>query len=196
VPHGLAGHGAPGVLAATSHAGRSSSVLIGMNDMLYTQFESPIGPLLLCGDEARLTGLYTAPRCHDETVVGNARRADAPFARVREQLEQYFAGERLEFDLPLSFEGGSPFFQSVWRSLLEIPLGATTTYGEIARKLGRPGAARAVGLANGRNPISVIVPCHRVIGASGGLTGYAGGLDRKRFLLDHEAEVAVAHAVD
>ena len=157
--------------------------------MLYTHFESPIGQLLLCGDEEHLTGLYTAPRCHDPAVVRDARRANAPFARAREQLEQYFAGERLAFDIPLGMRGGSPFFQSVWRSLLEIPFGATTTYGAIAGKLGHPTAARAVGLANGRNPIAIVVPCHRVIGAGGDLTGYAGGLERKRFLLGLEADV-------
>ena len=160
---------------------------MGMKHMLYTHLESPIGKLLLCGDEERLTGLYTAPRCHAAEVVRDARRAQEPFARVRDQLEQYFAGERLEFDVPLSLDGGSPFSQSVWRSLREIPYGATITYGELARKLGHSTAARAVGLANGRNPIAIIVPCHRVIGAGGDLTGYAGGLERKRFLLEHEA---------
>jgi len=169
---------------------------MSMNDMLYTHIESPIGKLLLCGDEERLAGLYTAPRCHDAAVVRGARPATAPFARVREQLEEYFAGERLEFELPLSMDRGSAFFQSVWRELLEIPYGATTTYGELARKLGHPTAVRAVGLANGRNPISIIVPCHRVIGASGSLTGYAGGLERKAFLLRHEAEVAERGVTD
>ena len=105
------------------------------------------------------------------------------FAQVREQLDAYFDGERVEFDVPLSFDGAPAFFESVWRRLLAIPFGATVTYGELARELGRPTAARAVGMANGRNPISVIVPCHRVIGAAGDLTGYAGGLDRKRYLL-------------
>ena len=160
---------------------------MSMNDMLYTHMESPIGTLLLCGDEDGLIGLYTAPRSHDQAVVRDARRADAPFARARDQLEEYFAGERLDFDVPLRLDGGSVFFQSVWRSLLEIPYGATASYGELARKLGRPSAARAVGLANGRNPIAIIVPCHRVIGSGGDLTGYAGGLERKRFLLEHEA---------
>ncbi len=158
-----------------------------MGHSLYTHLESPMGTLLLCGDEARLTGLYTAPRCHHPVRVRGAQKAEEPFARAREQLEQYFAGERLEFDLALSLDGGSAFARSVWRGLLEIPFGATTTYGELARKLGRPAAARAVGLANARNPISIIVPCHRVIGSDGDLTGYAGGLERKRFLLDHEA---------
>jgi methylated-DNA-[protein]-cysteine S-methyltransferase len=160
-----------------------------MNDMLYTHLESPIGRLLLLGDEERLSGLYTAPRALQ--AIQGARRADAPFARARDQLEQYFAGERLAFDVPLSLDRGSAFARSVWRSLLEIPFGATVSYGELARRLGRPAtAARAVGLANGRNPISIIVPCHRVIGATGALTGYAGGLERKRFLLDHEAAMA------
>ncbi|HYB26901.1 MAG TPA: methylated-DNA--[protein]-cysteine S-methyltransferase [Solirubrobacteraceae bacterium] len=157
--------------------------------MLYTHLESPIGRLTLCGDEERLTGLYTAPRRHDPALVRGARRAQEPFARVRDQLEQYFDGERLDFDVPLSLDGGSGFFQSVWQSLLEIPYGTTTTYGKLARKLGHPTAARAVGLANGRNPIAIIVPCHRVIGGGGDLTGYAGGLERKRFLLDHETDV-------
>jgi len=160
--------------------------------MLYTHLESPIGPLLLCGDEHRLTGLYTAPGCHDSPLARDARRAEAPFARVRDELEEYFAGERLKFDIPLGMDGASPFFQSVWAKLLEIPYGATTTYGELARELGRPSAARAVGLANGRNPIAIIVPCHRVVGAGGDLTGYAGGLDRKRFLLEHEAALVKA----
>lgn len=162
---------------------------MSMNDMLYTQLKSPIGTLLLCGDEARLTGLYTAPRRRSD-LARDARRAEAPFAHVREQLEQYFAGERFAFDVPLALDGGSTFFQSVWRELLEIPYGATATYGELARKLGKSAAAaRAVGAANARNPIAIIVPCHRVIGSTGDLTGYAGGLERKRFLLDHEAAI-------
>jgi methylated-DNA-[protein]-cysteine S-methyltransferase len=158
-----------------------------MTHTLYTHVKSPIGKLLLCGDEQRLTGLHTAPCCEHPALLRDARRAETPFARVSEQLEQYFAGERLEFDLPLDFDGASAFCQSVWRSLLEIPFGDTTTYGGLARKLGKPAAARAVGRANARNPISIIVPCHRVIGSTGGLTGYAGGLERKRFLLRHEA---------
>lgn len=160
-----------------------------MNDNLYLHLESPIGRLLLCGDEQRLSRLYTSPRSDDPALVRERRRAEAPFARVREQLEQYFAGERREFDLPLRLEDGSPFFQRVWRRLLEIPFGTTTSYGELARELGNPTGARAVGLANSSNPISIIVPCHRVIGSAGSLTGYAGGLERKQFLLRHEAEV-------
>jgi methylated-DNA-[protein]-cysteine S-methyltransferase len=163
-----------------------------MNSMssLYTRVPSPIGELLLCGDEERLVGLHVAPRSGDPNVVRGWRRADAPFVRVRDQLEEYFEGERREFDVPLSFDGATAFCASVWRSLIEIPFGSTTSYGELARQRGNPGAARAVGLANGRNPIAIIVPCHRVIGSGGGLTGYAGGLERKRYLLRHEAEVS------
>lgn len=161
-----------------------------MNDNLYLHLESPIGRLLLCGDEERLSRLYTSPRSHEPALVRERRRAEAPFARAREQLEQYFAGERCEFDLPLQLEDGSPFLERVWRRLLEIPFGTTTSYGELASELGKPTGARAVGLANGRNPVAIIVPCHRVIGSAGGLTGYAGGLERKRFLLRHEADVA------
>jgi len=104
---------------------------------------------------------------------------------VKRQLEEYFAGERTIFDIPLAPEG-APFEREVWRALEEIPYGETVSYGEIARRVGQPTAARAVGTANGRNPIAVIVPCHRVIGADGSLTGYGGGLERKRLLLELE----------
>jgi methylated-DNA-[protein]-cysteine S-methyltransferase len=156
---------------------------------LYTYTPSPIGRLLLCGDEERLSGLYTAPASGDPDLVRDRRRASAPFARVREQLEAYFAGERVAFDVPLNLDGAPAFSASVWRHLLAIPFGTTVTYGELAQRLGRPTAARAVGMANGRNPIAIIVPCHRVLGSGGGLTGYAGGLERKRYLLRHEADV-------
>ena len=113
---------------------------------------------------------------HDET----------PFVELRRQLDAYFAGELEDFDLRLA-PSGTPFQLQVWRALREIPYGATASYGEIARAVGQPGAARAVGGANNRNPIAIIVPCHRVIGAGGSLTGYGGGLDRKRLLLELEA---------
>ena len=108
---------------------------------------------------------------------------------MRDQLEAYFAGERVEFDVPLDLDEATPFRRSVWSALLEIPYGETVSYGELARRLALPTAARAVGAANGSNPISIIIPCHRVIGSSGDLTGYAGGLERKRYLLRHEADV-------
>jgi len=151
---------------------------------------SPIGRLLLCGDGERLTGLYTLPASDDRARVRGRRRTDTAFASVREQLEEYFDGERVEFGVPLDTDGATPFRRNVWNALLDIPYGATVSYGELARQLGAPNAARAVGAANGSNPISIIVPCHRVIGSAGSLTGYAGGVERKRFLLRHEAEVA------
>ncbi len=107
------------------------------------------------------------------------------FQKVGDQLEAYFAGELTEFDVPLRLEG-STFQRQVWEGLRAIPYGTTCSYGQLADRIGKPGAARAVGLANGRNPIGIIVPCHRVIGAGGGLTGYGGGLDRKKLLLDLE----------
>jgi len=156
---------------------------------LYTYMPSPIGRLLLCGDEGRLTGLYTPPASENEDLVRGRRLSDAAFASVHKQLDAYFAGERVSFDVPLSFDGAPAFYAGVWQQLLEIPFGTTVTYRDLATRLGRPTAARAVGMANGRNPISIIVPCHRVIGSGGDLTGYAGGLERKRYLLHHEAEV-------
>ena len=119
---------------------------------------------------------------------GTAAEDPGPFRTAAEQLEAYFAGDRHEFDLVLA-PTGTPFQLSVWRGLLEIPYGETRSYGQLAARLGNPGGSRAVGLANGRNPVAIVVPCHRVIGADGTLTGYAGGMDRKRLLLDLEAGV-------
>lgn len=152
---------------------------------LYTTLESPIGELLLLGDGRTLHGLYMQ-QGRRPIAVGPAweRSADA-FADVQTRLHEYFAGERTTFDLPLTLDG-TAFECRVWRALGEIPYGETISYGELARRIGQPSAARAVGLANGRNPIAVIVPCHRVIGANGTLTGYGGGLERKRILLELE----------
>jgi len=152
--------------------------------MIHTIADSPIGPLLLAGDDAGLRFLYMAPHAPDPSW----RRDDSALREPAEQLEQYFAGERTAFDLQLAPQG-TAFQQRVWAALLTIPFGQTTTYGAIARELGDPRAVRAVGLANGRNPISIVVPCHRVIGSDGSLTGYGGGLERKRALLAHEAAV-------
>jgi methylated-DNA-[protein]-cysteine S-methyltransferase len=146
--------------------------------------DSPIGELLLAGDEDGLRRVSMSPF----TVDPDWTRDDEFFGDACEQLEQYFRGERREFDLPLKLDGNS-FERSVWDALREIPYGETVSYGHIARTLGHPDAPRAVGAANGRNPVAIIVPCHRVIGANGSLTGYGGGLDRKRFLLDLEAGV-------
>jgi methylated-DNA-[protein]-cysteine S-methyltransferase len=150
--------------------------------LAYTTLESPIGELLLVGDERSLHGLYMQEGRKPARIGAHWRPAATPFAGVRAQLREYFAGERSRFDVSLTL-GGSAFERRVWTALREIAYGETVSYGEIARRIGCPTAARAVGLANGRNPIAVIVPCHRVIGADGGLTGYGGGLERKRALL-------------
>jgi methylated-DNA-[protein]-cysteine S-methyltransferase len=155
------------------------------NAVLYTTVGSPIGELLVVGDERALRGLYVLEG--GVAVAPAWRRADAPFADLRAQLDEYFAGRRTAFALSLELEG-TPFQRLVWRALQEIPYGETVAYSELARRIGRPSASRAVGAANGRNAIAVIVPCHRVIGTEGGLTGYGGGVERKRFLLDLEAD--------
>lgn len=152
---------------------------------LYTTIESPIGELLLVGDGETLSGLYMQGGRKPKRIAADWSESAAPFTDVKRQLEEYFAGERTTFDVPLAPEG-APFEREVWHALEEIPYGETVSYGEIARRVGQPTAARAVGTANGRNPIAVIVPCHRVIGANGSLTGYGGGLERKRLLLELE----------
>jgi methylated-DNA-[protein]-cysteine S-methyltransferase len=158
-----------------------------VDTLLYTTIGSPVGELLLVGDERALRGLYMQEGRTGAAVRPEWTRAEASFRAVREQLDEYFEGTRTSFDLPLEPEG-TPFQRRVWRALLEIPYGETISYGALARRIGRPESARAVGAANGRNPISLIVPCHRVLGGDGGLTGYGGGIERKRFLLDLEAD--------
>jgi methylated-DNA-[protein]-cysteine S-methyltransferase len=146
---------------------------------------SPIGELLLIGDGAALTGLYLESQEVWPEKTADWRWDEAPFKPVLAQLDEYFERRRKVFDVPLA-PVGTPFQQRVWAALREIPCGTTISYGELATRLGDPKASRAVGLANGRNRIAIIVPCHRVIGAGGNLTGYAGGLDRKEWLLRHE----------
>lgn len=153
----------------------------------FTVVDSPVGPLTLAGNADALTHVWFDAE-PPAVASGAAHRDPGPFLAAADQLEAYFAGERHEFDLVLA-PTGTPFQVSVWQGLLEIPYGETRSYGQLATRLGSPGASRAVGLANGRNPVSIIVPCHRVIGADGTLTGYAGGMDRKRLLLDLEAGV-------
>lgn len=150
----------------------------------YAHHPSPIGRLLMNSDGRALTGLHFVDEKHVPRVAHDWQYdPDLPvFAHTRAQLDEYFAGERRDFDVPL-LPGGTEFQRRVWAVLCEIPYGATTSYGAMARRLGRPTASRAVGSANGRNPISIIVPCHRAIGADGSLTGYAGGLERKQALL-------------
>ena len=154
---------------------------------VHAVMDSAYGPLTLVAVDGRLAGLYMEQHRHRPPPETFGPRDEEPFGAVKAQLTEYFEGRRTVFDLPLH-QAGTPFQQTVWRGLLDIPFGRTWSYGQLAAHIGRPGAARAVGLANGRNPISIVVPCHRVIGSSGSLTGYGGGLDRKRRLLDFERQ--------
>ena len=155
--------------------------------MRWTVVDSPIGPLSLAADEVGVCGLRF------EAVPGvELVRPDGALAAAAEQLAAYFAGALTDFDLPLSVRRGSEFERAVWREMTTIPFGQTETYGEVAAVVGDPGAARAVGIACNRNPIAVIVPCHRIVGAGGKLVGFGGGLPRKRFLLELEAKVTLA----
>jgi methylated-DNA-[protein]-cysteine S-methyltransferase len=154
-------------------------------EAFYTAIGSPLGELVLTSDGPSLTGLLMRPR-EGRDPRGTARRDDGPFRAVRRQLEAYFEGELSEFDVPLN-PAGTPFQRRVWEELRRIPYGTTISYGELARRVGNPAASRAVGAANGKNPIAIIVPCHRVIASDGGLGGFGGGLDRKEWLLGLEA---------
>jgi len=151
----------------------------------FTYVDSPIGRLLLTSDGSALTGLYMESRKAQSTEGWVEDVNVPPLQETVRQLSDYFAGTRREFDLPLGLQG-TAFQQRVWRELTDIPYGRTLSYGELAKRINQPSASRAVGLANGRNPISILVPCHRVIGADGSLTGYGGGIERKRWLLCHE----------
>jgi methylated-DNA-[protein]-cysteine S-methyltransferase len=159
-----------------------------MQPTFFSKVESPVGPLTLVSDGDDLVGVYFA----NATVA-----AEPPPGWVRDerrlrpaaaQLAEYFAGRRTRFDLPLA-PRGTDFQRRVWAALLEIPFGETASYGELARAIGKPAASRAVGAANGRNPLSIVIPCHRVIGADGSMTGYGGEISRKRTLLELEARV-------
>ncbi len=159
----------------------------------HTVIASPIGPLTLIAADGRLAGMHMEITRYepDAGTLGTAldRDAEPVLAAAARQLDAYFDGELTSFDLPLTLDG-SPFQRTVWAALQDIPYGETISYGELARRIGQPSASRAVGLANGKNPVSIVVPCHRVIGADGSLTGYGGGMDRKRFLLGLEQRVS------
>jgi methylated-DNA-[protein]-cysteine S-methyltransferase len=157
--------------------------------MKYTTMDSPLGELLLLGDDGVLHGLHMQAGRHPIRTQSSWVRDDEAFADVRKQLEEYFAGTRDRFDVKMNMDG-TAFQRTVWHELTQIPYGETISYGELAKRIGRPDRARAVGTANGQNPIAVIVPCHRVIGANGKLVGYGGGLDNKRRLLELESGVA------
>jgi methylated-DNA-[protein]-cysteine S-methyltransferase len=157
----------------------------------FRTIDSPIGPLTLAGRNSALTNLRMVDQTYEPSRAG-WRRDDNVFADAVEQLNAYFAGELTDFDLELDLQG-TLFQRRVWEALLKIPYGETRSYGEIAVQVGAPGSARAVGLANGHNPIAIIVPCHRVIGANGKLTGYGGGVDRKLTLLELEKSRAATN---
>lgn len=156
----------------------------------YCVYDSPIGPLTLLTNGESLTGLWLPKNGRADSPDHNAVAGDslAVICGAKEQLDEYFCGRRKDFDLPLGFAGDS-FQEQVWEVLLTIPYGETTSYGAVARKLGDVALARAVGTANGANPIAIIVPCHRVIGSNGKLVGYGGGIETKKKLLDFEASV-------
>jgi methylated-DNA-[protein]-cysteine S-methyltransferase len=158
---------------------------------IYTHIESPLGRLLVTSAEGKLTGLYFADRPHARIAPGWTEQADAEiFVQTKQELEEYALGKRKRFDLAKVSLTGTPAQLKVWEAIAAIPFGLTMTYTELAQKVGTPDAVRAVGGATGRNPVSWIIPCHRVMGKDGALTGYAGGVERKKALLEFEAAKA------
>jgi len=158
--------------------------------IVQTHYASPLGPMIVAATDRGLAGIWFEGQKHMPDSSGWTAQPRHPvLQRAVRQLEEYFSGARDGFDLPLDLQGGTPFQQSVWRALLAIPRGGTTSYGLLSQRIGQPAAARAVGAAVGRNPLSVVVPCHRVLGADGSLTGYAGGLERKTALLQLEGAI-------
>ncbi|MGW6566266.1 methylated-DNA--[protein]-cysteine S-methyltransferase [Streptomyces sp. NPDC054975] len=160
-----------------------------MTDVRHTVVDSPYDPLTLVAVDGVLSRIHMTDQRHRPAEETFGAPDPRPFGETVRQLDAYFAGELTAFELPLNLIG-TPFQLRVWERLRHIPYGQTRTYGELAEELGNPGASRAVGLANGKNPVSIVVPCHRVVGASGSLTGYGGGLDRKRRLLAFESGAA------
>ncbi len=155
--------------------------------IVQTRYDSPLGPIIIAATDKGLAGLWFDGQKHfPPELAGAAWPHDPEHSVLKEvirQLTDYFSGRRTEFDVPLDLAYGTAFQQSVWQALLKIPQGGTASYGELSARIGKPAAVRAVGAAVGRNPVSIIVPCHRVMGAGGALTGYAGGLERKSALL-------------
>lgn len=161
------------------------------SSIVQTTFHGPLGAMILAATDKGLAGVWFKGQKHlppelIEPPVWPENAAHPVLKQATAQLREYFAGQRQGFDVPLDLSGGTPFQQSVWQALLAIPQGTTMSYGTLSSRIGNPAAVRAVGAAVGRNPVSVIVPCHRVMGADGSLTGYAGGLDRKTALLTLE----------
>lgn len=164
------------------------------NSIVQTTWQGPLGPMIVAATDKGLAGVWFEGQRHMPDHSTWQVDDKHPVLRLAiRQLGEYFSGKRTQFDMPLDLQGGTTFQQSVWQALLRIPSGATTSYGEISARLGKPAAVRAVGAAVGRNPVSVIVPCHRVLGRDGSLTGYAGGLDRKTALLKLENALEPAH---
>ena len=157
-------------------------------DLVAARHASPLGSILLAATHRGLAGLwFEGQRYHPEAGRWPMEPGHPVLAVACTQLDEYFAGERTAFDLPLDLQGGTPFQRSVWQALLGIPAGQRTSYAALSQRIGKPAAVRAVGAAVGRNPVSIVVPCHRVVGTDGSLTGYAGGLDRKTALLRLES---------
>lgn len=165
--------------------------------IVHMRFDTPLGPMLAAASGSGLTGLWFENQRHFPVQLASGAWAiddGHPVLRAaRRQVLDFLDGKRTGFELPLDLSGGTPFQQSVWRELLAIPCGATTTYAALSRSIGKPQAARAVGAAVGRNPVSIVVPCHRVLGGDGSLTGYAGGLERKAALLRLERQNTKEH---
>jgi methylated-DNA-[protein]-cysteine S-methyltransferase len=166
-------------------------------NMVYAECSSPQGNLYLAATERGLAGMWFTDQRHLPDISSWQRREDASqlhtLKETKQQLDAYFAGKLQQFDLPLDLNAGTPFQQTVWQALLKIPYGKTTSYGALSSSIGKPLAVRAVGTAIGRNPIGIIVPCHRVLGADGSLTGYAGGLHRKEAFLALEGTLPMLH---
>ncbi|MBI2771849.1 MAG: methylated-DNA--[protein]-cysteine S-methyltransferase [Burkholderiales bacterium] len=157
------------------------------NSIVQAHYQSPLGVIIVAATAQGLAGLWFEGQRHMPDSSDWPQQPGHPVLReVFAQLDEYFAGARTRFDMPLDLQGGTPFQQSVWQALLAIPPGQTTSYGTLSQRIGKPAAVRAVGAAVGRNPVSIIVPCHRVLGTDGSLTGYAGGLERKSALLQLE----------
>ena len=151
-----------------------------------SRWTSPLGPMLLAGHDAGLLGIWFDQQKHYPDIAGLPFAPHPSTTEAQAQLAAYFAGERTHFSMPLDFSSGTAFQQSVWQALLAIPCGVTISYSSLSQQIGKPAAVRAVAAAVGRNPLSIVVPCHRVLGSNGSLTGYAGGLDRKAALLNLE----------
>jgi methylated-DNA-[protein]-cysteine S-methyltransferase len=171
------------IMATTSEAPTAAGTAA------HSTIRSTLGDLTVVGQDAAVTGLYFPHHWHRPDPAAFGPYRDDGFDEVREQLGQYLAGQRRDFDLPVQ-ASGSPLQERIWTLISQIPYGATVSYGELARELGDGVTAQEAGAAVGRNPVSIIIPCHRVVGAGGALTGYAGGLRRKRLLLDLEQDVA------